>query len=149
MVLPTPAERLKRFRNRHSLLQSQAAEWCNTPVRTWQNWEGGSRTPPPGLWKLIAHIDKFGPLEGDATPPGVQANSPAIREHMAAFRERHGISQQEAADWCYTSLRTWQGWEIGRMPPPCIWKLLMYIDRYGHIPEVADAQYEVSTRGRG
>jgi DNA-binding transcriptional regulator YiaG len=41
---------------------------------------------------------------------------------LAAFRQKHNLSQAAAADLAYVSLRTWHGWERGeaRMHP-AIW----------------------------
>ena len=58
-------------------------------------------------------------------------------QRLRAFRGRHGgVSQARAARWCQTPVRTWEGWENElRKPPPCLWALIHYIDRYGPPPE--------------
>ena len=43
----TFAEKLKQERRRLGLIQSQAAEACDEPIRTWADWERGHSTPKP------------------------------------------------------------------------------------------------------
>jgi DNA-binding transcriptional regulator YiaG len=52
---------------------------------------------------------------------------------LRAFRARQGgISQAKAAALTNTPKRTWEGWETeGKEPPPCLWRLLDYVDRFG------------------
>jgi hypothetical protein len=84
--------------------------------------------PRPGVGALImAKTRKAAPA------PAVQDSS----ERLRAFRARHGgASQARASRWCRTPVRTWEGWENEhREPPPCLWALIDYIDRYGPPPD--------------
>lgn len=62
-------------------------------------------------------------------------------DRLRAFRARHGdASQARAAKWIRTPVRTWEGWENEhREPPPCLWVLLDYIDRYGLLADSSPA----------
>jgi transcriptional regulator with XRE-family HTH domain len=45
-------------------------------------------------------------------------------EHLAAWRSEHGLSQSQAAAALGVSVRTLQGWELGRrMPYPKLLEL--------------------------
>jgi putative transcriptional regulator len=39
-------------------------------------------------------------------------------DELKDWRHRMGMTQQQAAHWLNTSLRTYQGWEQGRHKPP-------------------------------
>ncbi len=40
------ADQLRELRKSTGLSMKQAAEYSNTPYRTWQDWEGGKRRVP-------------------------------------------------------------------------------------------------------
>lgn len=49
---------IKEARQAAGLTQAAAAKLCyNVPLRTWEQWEIGRRTPPPYVEQLI--IDKL------------------------------------------------------------------------------------------
>lgn len=69
---------------------------------------------------------------GKAIDKKAAARKAAARKRLAAFRDRHGLTQAAAAAWCGAPKRTWEGWEGGsREPPPILWTLLGFLDEHG------------------
>ena len=52
MKNPTP-EQLKRYRLSLGLTQTEAGRVIYTPLRTYQDYEGGKSKMHPGLWELL------------------------------------------------------------------------------------------------
>lgn len=50
----TPAEQIRSIRKRTGLSQADFARVYEIPKRTIENWESGSRTPPPYVIRLLA-----------------------------------------------------------------------------------------------
>lgn len=55
----TPAEQIKAIRKRTGMTQAEFAAEFEMPRRTIENWESGSRTPPPYLIKLLSISVEF------------------------------------------------------------------------------------------
>lgn len=51
----TAAERVKAIRQRTGMTQAEFAAEFEIPRRTLENWESGSRTPPPYVVRLLEH----------------------------------------------------------------------------------------------
>lgn len=49
---PTPEE-VRAARSAVGLTQTEASETVHASMRAWQQWEGGERTMPPGLFELF------------------------------------------------------------------------------------------------
>ncbi|HEY0660830.1 MAG TPA: helix-turn-helix domain-containing protein [Lysobacter sp.] len=49
---PTPEE-VRAGRSAAGMTQTEAAETVHVSMRAWQQWEGGERTMPPGLFELF------------------------------------------------------------------------------------------------
>lgn len=62
------ANELKQWRTAHNLTQQRLAEMLDTPKRTIENWEGGTRTPPKYLRRALADIARE--LGSVAAEPG-------------------------------------------------------------------------------
>jgi transcriptional regulator with XRE-family HTH domain len=60
------AVRLRAARERLGLSRAQAAKMTGVPARTWENIEqgrAGSSTLTAPLLKLLAYVERFGPLD--------------------------------------------------------------------------------------
>ena len=55
----TAAERIKAIRQKTGMTQAEFAAEFEIPRRTLENWESGSRTPPPYLIKLLSIAVEF------------------------------------------------------------------------------------------
>ena len=55
----TAAERIKAIRQKTGMTQAEFAAEFEIPRRTLENWESGSRTPPPYLIKLLSIAGEF------------------------------------------------------------------------------------------
>ena len=51
----TAAKQLKALRNLCGMTQAEFAAEFEIPRRTLENWESGSRTPPPYVVRLLEH----------------------------------------------------------------------------------------------
>lgn len=51
-ISPSPVA-IKLMREANLLTQSEAARVVGSKLRTWQQWEAGSRKMHPGLWELF------------------------------------------------------------------------------------------------
>lgn len=49
----TPAEQIKAIRSATGMSQAEFAAAYDIPKRTIENWETGSRTPPPYVIRLL------------------------------------------------------------------------------------------------
>jgi len=58
--MTTIADRLKQGREAAKLTQQQVFEELEIPIRTLQNWEGGLRTPPVYVIKMLMDYYKRG-----------------------------------------------------------------------------------------
>lgn len=56
---PSPAE-IKAVRKEADLTQAEAAELIEVPFRTYQGWEYGESPMPPGLFRLLKILIKYG-----------------------------------------------------------------------------------------
>lgn len=55
----TAAERIKAIRQKTGMTQAEFAAEFEIPRRTLENWESGSRTPPPYFVKLLSLAVEF------------------------------------------------------------------------------------------
>lgn len=52
MKSPTKTQ-IKKRRQTAGLTQTEAAKTIGAALRTWQHWEGGTRTMPAAKWELF------------------------------------------------------------------------------------------------
>lgn len=49
----TTAEQIRSIRAKTGMTQAAFCERYDIPKRTWENWEAGTRTPPPYVIRLL------------------------------------------------------------------------------------------------
>ncbi len=54
----TPAELIAFRKLRLGMTQAQLAARLPCPKRTLENWEQGSREPPPYLWRALESVER-------------------------------------------------------------------------------------------
>ena len=79
--MPTPTTPLRVWRQRRGISQAAAARLLQTPQRTVEEWDLGTRRPPACLPLLLAYIDAYGPL---MEPPEDHGSAPATSAPHAA-----------------------------------------------------------------
>ena len=62
---PTP-EAIRAARSAAGMTQTEATETVHMSMRAWQQWEGGERTMPPGLFELFMIKTGQWPVDGDS-----------------------------------------------------------------------------------
>lgn len=90
---------------------------------------------------LMTDPRKRKPAKG-AKPPKAPAKGAAgkgapaseWRRRLKALREKHGLTQSQAAERIATTLTTWQGWEYGSRQPSPMVQLLIKL-AIGPIPD--------------
>ena len=125
--LPPLIERLKAWRARKGLSQSQAASalanaGIPVAIRTLQQWEIGQHAPhsvtATALGKFLDEQEK----SSSATP---QKRVAPVIKRLIAWRESNGLSQSQAVEVLKAAglpakLKTFQAWEAGRNSPQAI-----------------------------
>jgi hypothetical protein len=87
-------------------------------------------TPAPGKMKtevLVGLRDRDGEIRlaftGRNAPKRWRSPSP---EAIRKARKTAGLTQREAAEKCYSALRSWQDWEYGqRRMHPAVWQVFL------------------------
>lgn len=74
---PTGDE-LRALRERHKLLQTQAARLVDVSTRQWQNWEAGKPSMPRSTWWLL--LLRLGCIELRELPKHSEPGEPATIE---------------------------------------------------------------------
>lgn len=90
------AEAVKEWRARVRLTQKQAAHIARVSVRTWEKWEIGAQSMPPGLWELV-HLKQPKRARAPVADrrPIVTARHVSSRARHAPSRDEHGASRDE------------------------------------------------------
>ncbi len=66
---PTPEE-VRAARSAAGMTQTEAAETVHMSMRAWQQWEGGERTMPQGLFELFMIKTGQWPVDNDSEDDG-------------------------------------------------------------------------------